>query len=168
MQPTNAKISSPASMYSSLISTLSRSQTRQLLLAGHFTQNPCRGILSVMEILRQLNFPGCHNVAVTELWNYSKWNIAGQRAAWCSHRDVTSGCALWNRRDNQGVRLDRELCGTSVERNGGRPGEPLSENSAGLTHFAITMHESHKRAQPSGKTENGSITSRDVSAKLSA
>jgi len=37
MQPTNAKISSPASMYSSLISTLSRSQARQLSLTGHYT-----------------------------------------------------------------------------------------------------------------------------------
>ena len=99
-------------------------------------------------LLRQLNFPGCHNVAVTELWNYSKWNIAGQRAAWCSHRNEARGCALWNRRDNQGVRLDRELCGTSAERNGGRPGEPLSENSAGLTHFAITCTKATKGLSP--------------------
>ena len=81
-------------------------------------------------------------------------DVAGERAAGRVHGDVSAGRSGWNRRLNVSVGNYAKAYRSSVQENGGRSGQPLSQDSAALSHSAGLPRQCHKWPEPAGEAEN--------------
>lgn len=79
---------------------------------------------------------------VSKLLKHVKQGIAGKCAARRVHSDISTCCSSGNGGNQRGIRLHRESCGSSVQRDARRTGEALPEHDERLPNL---RHPSHKR-----------------------